>query len=41
MQPLVKCNLCGKVLEPVDAPEHRRLTGHNSWEMIERPKEEQ
>jgi len=34
MKPLVKCNICGKVVEPINAPEHKNKTGHNSWQMI-------
>jgi len=34
VNPLVKCNICGKIMESADADEHKRETGHNSWELL-------
>ena len=36
MQPLMRCNICKKIFEPMDTLEYRRITGHNLWEMIRR-----
>ena len=36
MQPLMKCNVCNKVVEAVDCPAHERQTGHKDWRMIKR-----
>jgi len=32
----VKCMVCGKVFTSKDALAHEKVTGHNSWEMIEK-----
>ena len=36
MQPLVKCNICGKIMESAEANEHKKETGHNSWKLLVR-----
>ena len=36
MQPLMKCNVCNEVVEPIDVPYHEKDTGHNDWRMIKR-----
>ena len=34
MQPLMKCNVCGEIFEPIDVPQHK----HNFWTMVKRTK---
>ena len=31
---MVKCEVCGEVMEGEDTLEHKEETGHNSWEMV-------
>jgi len=35
---LVKCELCGLLIESTEALEHMRITGHNSWTMYKERK---
>jgi len=34
LQPLMKCNVCGEIFEPIDVPQHK----HNFWTMVKRTK---
>ena len=35
MEPLVKCEECGEVVDGEGVLEYMEETGHNSWEMVE------